>query len=231
MAYTLLALLVVLVALPPLWLAGRLLLRRGWLLRWLQGSVGLLLIGLAAGIALVAMDLHGYRATSVGKPLLTIAVQRIDTQHYRLLLLDDRGEEQILEVRGDLWQMDVRLLLPGTLLQRAGLGTGYRLERLGARYLSLEQELAVGPREQTLLPDGRLPDVWRWMHRYEPVPAVLRATRARISQQPLADGALFGLFSAGDGLLVTPLNERAQRALQPPAAPAGPSRTGTGPGD
>ena len=104
MQYDGLAVGVALLALLALLVAARILWRSDWLLGWLRGSAGLLLLALAGLIALVANDVRSYQPLPEGKPLVTLSFQALGPQRYQVSLLQG-AEERLITLEGDLWQL------------------------------------------------------------------------------------------------------------------------------
>lgn len=195
-------------------LALRLLLGRHWLLGWLRGMCGFALAALAVAIALAAWDLHGYKPLSAEQPVATLAFNALGEQQFAVNLVEPSGRERRFELRGDMWQLDARVLKWTDVLARIGFKPGYRLDRLSGRYLSLEDEqkqphTAVGLRE-----DQPWLDTWSWLHRVNQRFTLIDATYGSATYLPMADGALFSVDMGGSGLVARPLNDRARVAVE-----------------
>jgi hypothetical protein len=211
--FTAVAVLLAIVAALAAAIALRLLIGR-WLLGWLRGTAGIALTILAVAIALSAWDLRGYRPLSAAEPVGTISFSQLGPQHFAATLTTPSGEERRVELNGDMWQIDVRLLRWADALARLGLKPGYRLDRLGGRYLSLEDEQSR-PRSVIGLGEMRTAfDVWAWLRRSGNTLGVLAADYGSATYLPMADGALYQIGLGGDGLVATPLNDPARAAIE-----------------
>lgn len=213
MLYPLVALALAVVAIIAALLALRLLIGT-WLLGWLRGTAGIALTVAAVSIAAGAWDLHGYRQLSDSKPIGTLAFNKLDEQRFAVTLVDQNGLEQRLELNGDMWQLDVRMLKWTDALARLGLKPGYRLDRLSGRYLALEDEQKLPHSALALNNSKPLFDVWTWLQRNGRYFSVLTADYGSAAYLPMADGALYSVGIGATGLHATPLNERAKLAIE-----------------
>jgi len=196
-----------------IWVAARILLNGSWLLGWLRGTLGLLVMGLAAVIVLLALDLGSYTAVPADKPLVTIGFQADGPQRYRVNLLQG-SSEQVVSLDGELWQLDVRLLQWKGLAALIGLEPGYRLEKLTGRYLSLEQQQQSLSAKVALARSRYGIDLWQWLRMGDMDLYVFDAQSRRVNFLPMADGAVYTVSLAATGLLVHPLNPAADQALK-----------------
>ena len=114
MQYDGLAVGVALLALLALLVAARILWRSDWLLGWLRGSAGLLLLALAGLIALVANDVRSYQPLPEGKPLVTLSFLVTTPEAWVTALGDGQHGFPYLSGAGRLVLKDV-LMLAGAL--------------------------------------------------------------------------------------------------------------------
>ncbi len=194
------------------WAAGVLLWRRGWLLGWLRGMAGSLFILGGAVMAFAAWDVSSYKQLQQEQSIATLSFDALGTQHFRVLLVDAMGNESRYELRGDQWQLDARILKWKGGLARMGLKPGYRVDRLGGRYYSLEKERNAQRTVFDLNNSAYSVDVWQWINNLEGVPG-LDAEYGSATFVPMADGALYEVRLSSTGILARPLNDRAQSAI------------------
>ena len=211
MIYLAVAVVLAVVAMLALLLSARLLLGN-WLLAWLRGTAGLLILALAVVIAVAAWDLHGYRQVDA-KPIATLAFNKLDDKRYALTLVDQAGVEQRHEINGDMWQLDVRLLRWPDAVARVGMKPGYQLDQLAGRYLSLEDEQKQPHTVIALHAEQRWFDLWTSLQRINRYFSLLTADRLRASYQPMADGALYSVVFLNNGIATQPMNDRAKSAV------------------
>jgi hypothetical protein len=183
-----------------------------WLLQWLRGTAGLLLLTAAVAVALAGWDLRSYQQVDAGKPIATLAFNRIEDKHFAVSLVDRAGNERRFELDGEMWQLDVRLLRWSSALSALQLKPGYRPARLSGRYLSLEDEQKLSHSAIELGNDTSAFDVWSWLRQVNRRFSLLEALSSRASYLPMADGAMYAVVIDGNGLSAQPLNERAKLA-------------------
>ncbi|MDB6062873.1 MAG: cation/multidrug efflux pump [Verrucomicrobiaceae bacterium] len=211
MTYLIVAILLGILAIVVLALSLRLLIG-AWLLQWLRGSAGLLLVTLAVFIALAAWNLRSYQAVVTAKPIATLAFNRIEDRHYAVSLVDQSGNEQRYELDGEMWQLDTRVLRWTDTVAQLGFKPGYRVATLSGRYLSLEDEQTLPHSSVDLGGTASGLDVWFWLKKVNRHFSLLEAVSANVSYLPMADGAMYSVAIEGGGLIAHPLNERAKLA-------------------
>ncbi len=213
MQYLGLAVVVGLLALIIVLLGLRLLLGGNWLLGWLRGSLGLVFLGLAALVGLLAFEASQHRAIPADKRLATVHFSAQSGQRYEVRVEGAESQGDAL-LEGDLWQLETQLLHWSGLGELIGLEPGYRLQRLNSRYLAVEQQAGARFAEIRLVdqPVGAQPG--EWLERLRLDIPFLTVERLRTSHLPVADGASFAIELAPTGLLATPVNAAAREALQ-----------------
>lgn len=184
-----------------------------WIIAWLRGSAGLLLLGGAVLLGLAAWDLHGYQQISDVRPIATLAFNKIDNKQFTVSMVDQAGEELRYQLSGDLWQLDVRLLQWVDTLARLGVKPGYRLDRLSGRYLSLEDEQNLPHTAVNLRSDQSVFDVWAWLRGVNRYFSLIDAQYASAAYLPMVDGVLYSVSVGRVGVVAQPLNERAKLAV------------------
>ena len=215
MVYEVLAAVIALLAVVLLLLALRSLLRGGWLLGWLKGTLGFAVIALALIFALGAWDLSGYKAILSEKPLATISFKQIGDRRYLAVLIVAEGQnEQKFELRGDQWQLDARILKWHDSLLRLGLKPGYRLSRLAGRYYLLDDERNAPRSVFDLYSSAGGVDVWSWFNRVDSEVPWLDAIYGNATFAPMSDGALYEVRLSASGLVSRPLNDSAREAVK-----------------
>jgi hypothetical protein len=195
-----------------LWVGARILFNRHWLLGWLRGTFGLAFVALAGLIALLAYDVLSYRALPMGKPLATISF-KAEGSAYRVSLLQGSEENSVL-LEGDLWQLDARLLQWKGLAHLIGLQSGYRLEKLSGRYLSIEQQNLAQLTRVELARSLYGVDLWRWLRLNQRDLFIFDPQAVRVTYLPIADNAVYTISLSSTGLLAEPMNQAAKQALQ-----------------
>jgi len=182
---------------------------RGWFMQWLKGTIGLLLLLAVLGGVFMLADLWSYKQLLKEQPLATVSVYKLKDQLYDLTLAGMGGTEQRYQVKGDQWQLDVRLLVWKGPFAALGKMPLYRLDRLSGRYLSLEQE-RTAERSVYSLSESRWFDLWDALKDYD---TWLEAESGHAVYMPLVNGAVYSVHLTPKGLMARPLNDVAEAAL------------------
>ena len=186
----------------------RLQLARGTMF-FLSGGIVLLL---AAGVALVAMNLYTYARLTHEQEAARVSMRQLGERHFVVNLIPKSGGSRVYELRGDEWQIDARVLkwrAAGNLL---GFDTIYRLERLSGRYGDITQERGAPRTVHALAEDPGL-DFWsllRKHHQYVPLADALYGSAVYV---PMAEGAEYAVTVSTSGLVVRPGNDAARKAV------------------
>lgn len=192
--------------------AFRILFNPKWLLGWLRGSVGLLLIFLAVVIAIGAMDYASYRQLSKETQIASISFAQINDKQYTATVVETGGGQSKFQLFGDLWQVDARIIKWSGSMARLGFTPSYRLARLSGRYFALEDE-RTGTKSVFDMNSSKYGvDVWRWIQNNPFLNGFVDAKFGSATFMPMADGALYAVVLTHNGLMARPLNEPAETA-------------------
>lgn len=211
MQYDGLAWVVAFMALLALMVAARILFDRHWFLGWLRGTAGMLFVAIAALVALVAWDLRSYDPLPAERPLATLSFHKVAEQRYEVTLLQGNDERRV-ELAGDLWQLDARVLDWKGLARLIGMAPGYRLQDLSGRFLAVEQQ-SFG-RKVSLVSDAPVVDFWRWLRDGQHDLLTFVPKAGRVNYLPMADQAVFAVRYGASGLTAEPMNAAANQALK-----------------
>lgn len=186
-------------------------LRPRWLLGWLKGMAvfGVIVLGLYA--LAIAVNLSAYQSLEGMKTVATISTSQEGEQIWRVTLETADGTSTVRTLRGDQWQIDARIIRFAGPIRWLGVAPGYRLERLGGRYTSLEQERSA-PRTVIGLSDATWPDLWELDRQFN-LPFV-EGVYGNATFMPMRDGAMFDVRLSASGLVAVPVNEQARAAVQ-----------------
>jgi hypothetical protein len=194
-------------------LSLRVLRRSGWLLGWLRGMMGLVLVACGVSMGLLAMDILAYKQLTSESSLATISFERLAEQQYKTWIVDAEGREMVYVLKGDQWQLDARIIKwPGTLAAW-GMKPGYRLDRISGRYYSLDMERNA-ERSVFSIASSQTPfDLWVWLQRYDAQMPFVDAVYGSAAYVPMEDGASYEVMLSNSGLLARPLNDAATQAV------------------
>lgn len=211
--YEAIAFAVVILGLLLLLLSLKVLSRAGWLLGWLRGTLGLLLIGAGVLLALTAYDVFTYQQILSEKSIATLSFEKQGSQRYTATLVDADGGEHQFELLGDQWQLDARIIKWPGILSAWGVKPGYRLDRISGRYFSLAKERNAERSVYALSQSQFGVDIWVWLQESGNALPFVNAVYGSATFVPMDDGALYGVSLTNSGLIARPLNERAQLAV------------------
>jgi hypothetical protein len=173
---------------------------------------GAFVLALAAGAALLAMNLYTYGRLTHEQEAARVSMRQLGERYYAVSVQAKNTPPRHYELRGDEWQIDARVLkwrAAGNLL---GFDTVYRLERLSGRYGDITQERSARRTVHALAEDPGL-DFWsllRKHHQYVPLADALYGSAAYV---PMAEGAEYAVSVSTSGLVVRPGNDAARKAV------------------
>ncbi len=193
-------------------LAGTwILLRQKWFVAWLKGMAGLLLIGLAVYISLFAFNLMSYQAMTAEETVATVSFRKTGTQEFVATVAEPSGDSDSFTLRGDLWQLDARIVKWKGIFAMLGVKPGYRLDRIEGRYLTLADERSKPHTVYAVHPAAIGFDIWKSAR--EGFSFIIDARYGSATYLPMADGATYVVKLSNTGLLGRPLNEAAKKAV------------------
>jgi hypothetical protein len=212
--YIAITFLIAVLALLLVFWGGRVLVGGSWLLGFIRGSVGLVLLGAALLIVLVAADVYSYRNLAEEHSVGTLSFRKLEDQHFEAKFADEDGVAQTFELRGDQWQLDARLLKWKGPLARWGIQPAYRLDRVSGRYLTLQDERTLERTVHELYGSNYGVDVWESLRGISQRLPFVDAVYGSATFLPMEDGAVYEVRIAHNGLLARPLNQQATSALE-----------------
>jgi len=213
MLYTILGVCLVLLALVLTIVSLKVLMGRRWILAWLRGTASLFAIVISFILLAVAWDFVSYGVISQDKTIATVAVKEVSEREFELTIAIPDGQKENYAIKGDLWQLDVRVINWGGPLEMIGLEPGYRLDRLSGRYISLEADRASERTVYDISGVTTLTDVWTVVSNNAWLPWI-EAKYGSATYLPMRDGALYAVSLGDEGLFAKPLNEPAENAVE-----------------
>ncbi|WP_111656504.1 hypothetical protein [Isoalcanivorax indicus] len=186
------------------------LLRQQWLLQWLKGTAGLLMLGGAVYLSILALNLYSYNALRAEVPLATVSFRALGPQNFVATVALPGGDSHDYALRGDLWQLDTRVLHWKGLLALVGAGPGYQLDRIQGRYLALEDQRSRESTTHDIHSPPVVFDIWRGASEGS---LLLSGTTLSAAFLPMADGAIFEVVFQRGRLEGRPLNSSAEAAM------------------
>ncbi|QSP93776.1 multidrug transporter [Marinobacter salinisoli] len=186
-------------------------LRPRWLLAWLKGMAVFGVMTVGAYLLVIAFNLYSYQSLAGMQTVATVSTQEQGAQRWGVTFEARNAQPVVATLRGDQWQVDAKIIRFTGPLRWLGIGPAYRLERLGGRYTSLEQERDL-PRSVIGLSDTVWADIWELDRQFD-LPFV-EGVYGNATFMPMRDGAAFDVRLSGSGLVAVPVNEEARKAVQ-----------------
>jgi hypothetical protein len=177
----------------------------------LEGLVGLLLLAIAALMAAISINLYTYDRLTHESTIAEVSFQEIGPQHFGASMMF-KNNTKILDLRGDEWQMDARVLKWRGMAVLIGFDTLYRLDRLSGRYRDITQE-RTGQRTVHSLSEEQGLDLWMIGRRYAHWIPWVDAVYGSATYMPMVDGASYTVSVSSTGLLARPSNDIARKAI------------------
>jgi hypothetical protein len=176
---------------------------------FLSGAFVLLL---AAGVALVAVNLYTYARLTHEQEAARVSMRQLGERHYAVSLQAKSAATRHFELRGDQWQIDARVVKWRTVGNLLGFDTVYRLERLSGRYGDITRERNA-PRTVHSLAEEPGVDFWTVLRRYHAYVPLADALYGSAAYVPMAEGAEYAVSVSTSGLVVRPGNDAARKAV------------------
>jgi hypothetical protein len=173
---------------------------------------GLVAATLGGVSILLAFSYYGYGRLVDEQLVSKIEFSQTAPGEYVARLMVAGEPDRLLQLRGDEWQMDARVVIwkpPVTLL---GLDPIYQLDRLSGRYSDIDDE-KLEQRTVYALTEELTLDVWRVAHRFPRLLPGVDAYYGTATYVPMADGARFEVTLSRDALIARPVNDAARNAV------------------
>ena len=174
---------------------------------------------LATSSFLLASNLYTYQRLTYEQAVAEVSFQRLDKQEYRAEIKAlDSDFLQVVDLRGDEWQLDTQVLTWQGVATLFGLDANYRLHRISGRYLDISEE-QQNPRsvfslvkKQEMIEDEKF-DLWAFAHKYQNWLNWVDAAYGSAVFLPMTDGARFQVSISRTGLIARPANKEARQAV------------------
>lgn len=213
MLYTLVALVIILIAAYIAFRALKVLWLSSWFLGWVTGMFGLALLAVGGAIGVVAYDIYSYKQILVGQPVATINFESIEEQYFDAVVVDANGKQQRFNLHGDQWQLDARIIKWQGYFSGFNIKPAYRLDRLSGRYYDIHKETVEKRSTFSIVKSPLKLDVWQLIHEQSKWFPVLDASYGTARYLPMKNGALYEISLSTAGLNVRPLNDVASQAI------------------
>lgn len=180
---------------------------------------GLSLLFLASSSFLLASNLYTYQRLTYEQAVAEVTFEQLATQEFRAEIKSlDSDFQQVVDLKGDEWQLDTQVLTWQGVATLLGLDANYRLHRISGRYLDITDEQQKPrsvyslARKPAIIDDERF-DLWAFAHKYQDWLNWVDAAYGSAVFLPMSDGAKFQVTISRTGLIARPANKEAQQAV------------------
>lgn len=180
---------------------------------------GVLFLALASSAFLLASNLYTYQRLVYEQPVAEISFEQLSEQQFRAEIDSlDSEFKQVVNLRGDEWQLDAQVLSWQGVATLLGLDANYRLHRISGRYVDIIQE-QQSPRSvfslvrsPAYIEDEKF-DLWQFAHEYQDWLQWVDAVYGSAVFLPMTDGARYSISISRTGLIARPANDEARKAV------------------
>ncbi len=163
------------------------------------GGTTLLLVML---VLLFASNLYTYHRLTDEAPIAELQFRQLAPQQYLATVAwGDFCAEEDYTLYGDQWRLDARFLKWRPWANLLGLNALYRIERLGGRYLAVDQENS-GPHLVHRLHPGQRLDLPAVLSRYDGVLSPVDTLYGSSVYDDMDENVLYRVYRGQSGLLV-----------------------------
>jgi hypothetical protein len=138
---------------------------RRWMGSMGSAGTGALFLSLAALAAVLGVSTQGYRALTLEEVAATVTTMPTGPRAFRAFVQFPDGRDTTFHVTGDQLVVDAHILKWRPLANILGVPTQYELDRLGGRYLDIEDE-RTAPRSVHSLKNDKPVDLFHLARRY-----------------------------------------------------------------
>lgn len=167
----------------------------------LRMLAGLLTLAIALAIGLAATALFGYRRLTAETEVARIEAHALAPQRFALDIETPDGDRRRVELAGDDWQLDARVIKWTPRAVVLGAPALYRLDRIAGRYREVAQE-RTALRSVAALDEAHWPDLWTLKRRFPERLPWVDADYGSAAYLPLVDGGRYVVTLAAAGGLV-----------------------------
>lgn len=212
MSFTMAPVILLVVALLMLLAGAWVLFQQQWLLQWLKGTGGLLLIVLAVYSSLFAVSVYSFSELDPDRSVATISFRETGPQRYIATVSPREGSRFEVTINGDLWQASVRTAVWRGVFGFLNVAPGYQMHSISGRYLALEDERTNERSHHVLATESMGYKLWeRGRHGRS---LMFDGSVLRLPFTPVEDGAIFEInYTRDHHLSVTAMNGSAQAAI------------------
>lgn len=177
------------------------------------GLAGSSLIALSILFFFLILNLYTYQRFTHEAPVAQLTFSQTGDKQYRVELQAHQGETRSLDLNGDEWQLDSRIIKWTGVATLLGLDTVYRMERISGRYKDIRLERSAARTVYDLSVNNGV-DVWELSRQYQTWLPWADAVYGSATYLPMRDGAKYKVSISTTGLVARPDNKIAKEAIK-----------------
>lgn len=179
--------------------------RGAWLTMFLAAAI------LAAGLS---MSLSGYHRLVAEAPVATVSVRAFAPQQWALRIDLADGTHESVQLAGDDWQLDARVIKWTPRAVVLGAQPVYRVERVSGRWRDVTKAQSQAPSVAAVGGEGAL-DLWQLRQQFPHWLAWIDADYGSAAYMPMLDGARYEVtLAAAGGLVARPADPATAKLLK-----------------
>ncbi len=176
---------------------------------WLVVFFAMAMLSSGAGVTL-----RGYRLLRTEAPVATLHTRQLGPQWFAIRVNLADGEHRSVQLHGDEWQVDARVIKWSPRAVMLGAQPLYRLDRLSGRYRNADQARVTKP-SIVSLNDDTVPDLWQVKQEFPQWLPWIDADYGSATYLPLVnDGKYIITISPVGGLIARPADEATRDKLK-----------------
>lgn len=200
------AFLIALSALFVFYIAYKLLANKSWVLGWIRGTSGMLLVLLTAAIIMFMSDVRTYRPMFDNHTIATVNISRLSAGEFQLRMVNVDGIESRYAISGERWSIVVNQYKWSTRMVGLGLGHGYRIIKIVGFDDNGKSTVELSLNHSEYL------DSWKWVSENIPRDFLISADVVKPKSLSLVDGAIYEIIPSANDIAIKPINDIAIKA-------------------
>lgn len=173
--------------------------------RWFNRHLfALLLIISGALFAVIGLSISAYKSLTNEQLAANIHIEEVSPQNYLASLSTDDGIVKNFKILGDQFYIDAKIIKWHYLTNALGFKTVYQLDRLGGRYIDIEQEQSE-PRSLYKLEESLSFDLFELQKRFPILQKLVDAKYGSASYLEAKDDTNYQVLVSTTGLLIREL--------------------------
>jgi len=179
-----------------------------------RGAWTLVFVLAAALSAGLGVAIRSYRLLTAETPVATLTSRQLGPQQFAVRMELPDGAHRSIELRGDEWQLDARVIKWTPRAVALGAQPLYRLDRISGRYRDVTQAQTAPP-SVVALGDDSILDLWKLKQDFPRWLPWIDADYGSGAFLPLVDGGAYSAtLGTSGGLIARPADARTVEKLK-----------------